>query len=95
MRFVTVRDLRSESARIWRSLSKDKELVITSNGKPIAILTATDEGSVEESLAAIRRARAEAAVAALRESSAQQGTRRLSAKAINAEIAAARRERKR
>lgn len=37
MRFITIRDLRSNSAKIQRELPKEKEMVLTSNGKPITI----------------------------------------------------------
>jgi len=38
MKFVTVRDLRLKAAKVWKQLQKEKEMVITSNGKPIALL---------------------------------------------------------
>ena len=40
MRFITVRELRSRSAEIWRRLADEPDMVITSNGKPVAILSA-------------------------------------------------------
>ena len=64
MRFVSVRELRGRSAAVWKTLADEKDLVVTSNGKPIAVLSATSEESVEESLRAVRRARAQAVVAA-------------------------------
>ena len=51
------------------------------------------EENLEESLEAIRRARAQAAATALQQASLQAGTHRLSLADINAEIDAARRER--
>ncbi len=45
MKFVTVRDLRGKTAALWKQLEQEKELVVTSNGKPIAVLSATDENS--------------------------------------------------
>jgi antitoxin (DNA-binding transcriptional repressor) of toxin-antitoxin stability system len=39
MRFVTVREFRGKSAKIWSELAQEKEMVITSRGKPIAILS--------------------------------------------------------
>ena len=63
MRFLSVRDLRGNSARVWRELPLEKEMVVTSNGRPVAVLTAVDEGTVEESLAAWRRVRATQAIA--------------------------------
>ena len=49
---------RSQSEDVWRSLAQEKDLVVTSNGKPIAILSATTEGTLEGSLSALRQARA-------------------------------------
>ena len=94
MQFVSVRELRNRSAAIWKSLSEEKELVVTSNGKPIALLSATSDETLEESLGAIRRARAQSAVAAMQQASLKAGTDRLSMKEIDAEIRAARRERR-
>ena len=49
MRFVSVRELRERSASIWKALVEEKDMVITSNGKPIALLSATSGESLEES----------------------------------------------
>lgn len=95
MRFVTIRDLRSRSAQIWRRLPKEKEMVLTSNGKPIAILSATSEDRLEESLATLRRMRAEKAVTSMQKRSLEIGNDRLSLDEINAEIAAVRKGRRR
>ena len=48
MRFVSVRELRGKSAAIWKELAEEKDLVVTSNGKPIALLSATSEELLEE-----------------------------------------------
>lgn len=87
MRFVTVRDLRGRPKHVWQQLSHERELVVTSNGKPVAILSAVAEGAVEESLSAIRRARAMAAVEALQRESVSRGTDRVTAREIESEIA--------
>ena len=50
MKFVTVRDLRNKSAQIRQYLSKEKEIVLTSNGKPFAIMTSASEENLEKSL---------------------------------------------
>jgi uncharacterized protein len=73
MRFVTVRELRSQSADIWRSLTEEPEMVITSNGRPVAILSAVSSEGLEESLAALRRARASAAVETMQSRSVAAG----------------------
>jgi antitoxin (DNA-binding transcriptional repressor) of toxin-antitoxin stability system len=95
MRFVSVRDLRGKSADIWRDLADEREMVITSNGRPVAILAAVSESNLEESLAAFRQARAVDAVASLQRRSASYRTDALSTSDINAEIAAVRQARKR
>jgi prevent-host-death family protein len=93
MRFVTVRELRSQSAGVWRRLADEPELVITSNGRPVAILSAVSSEGLEESLAALRRARATAAVETMQRRSVATGKHRLSRAAIAAEIAAVRKGR--
>jgi antitoxin (DNA-binding transcriptional repressor) of toxin-antitoxin stability system len=91
MKFIAVRDLRSRSAGVWRDLQKEGELVITSNGKPIAIVSATDEASFEQSLAELRQARALRAARQLQEQSA--AAKAMDMAAIDKEIAAVRRGR--
>lgn len=93
MRFITIRDLRSKSAKIQQELPKEKEMILTSNGKPIAILSATSAERIEESLAMLRRLRAMEAVDLMQRHSVEAGTDRMSLKEINKEIAAVRKER--
>lgn len=93
MRFLSVRDLRGKSAQIWKDLPEEREMVITSNGRPIAILATISESNLEESLTAFRQARAVEAVAALQRRSADQGTNRLTMDEIDAEIQAVRKKR--
>ena len=95
MRLISVRELRGRSAAVWRTLAVEKDLVVTSHGKPIAVLSATSEEHLEESLRAVGRARAQAAVAAIRQASRDRGTDRLSLDEINAEVDAVRRSRRR
>ena len=93
MKFVSVRDLRGKSAQIWKDLPEEREMVITSNGRPIAILATISESNLEESLTAFRQARAVEAVATLQRRSAEQGTNRITMDEINAEIQAVRKKR--
>ncbi len=95
MKFVSVRDLRSRSSEVWRELGRERELVITSNGKPIAIVSATDEESFEQSLQEIRQARALRAVKQMQERSVAEGRDKLSAGDIEQEIAVVRKGRRR
>ncbi len=90
MQFITIRDLRNKSAKIQADLPKEKEMVLTSNGKPIAIISATSPEKVEESLAMIRRMRAVEAVDSMQRRSVEAGTGHLTLNEINREIAAVR-----
>ncbi len=91
--FVSVRELRSRSAAVWRSLAQKKDLVVTSNGKPIAVLSATTASTLEASLDALRQARAQLAVAAMQQRARETGADRLTIEDVNAEIDAVRRSR--
>ncbi len=93
MKFLSVRDLRGKSAEVWKELPEEREMIITSNGRPIAILAAINETNLEESLAAFRQVRAVDAVAALQRQSAGKGTDTITMDEIDAEIRDARRKR--
>ncbi len=95
MKFVSVQDLRAKSARIWRDLPEEGEMVVTSNGRPIAILSAVTESNLEKSLTAIRQARAAEAVVAIQRHSVATEADRVTDSDIDAEIAAVRRLRTR
>lgn len=94
MKFLSVRDLRNKPAEVWKGLAAAREMVVTSNGRPIAILSAVTEDSLEETLTAIRRARAVAAVSEIQRRSVVQGMDAMTRDEIEAEIAAARRARR-
>ena len=94
MEFITVRDLRTRPSQIWDKLRQQRDLILTSSGRPIAVLSHIDEGGVEETLTALRRARAQAALSRMRADAAAQGQDRLSSDEIEDEIAAARAERR-
>ncbi len=93
MKFISVRDLRGKSAQIWKELPDEREMIITSNGRPVAILAAISEANLEESLSAFRQARSVEAVASLQKRSVAQGTDKISMTDIEAEIKAVRKKR--
>ena len=94
MKFITVRDLRGHPGKVWNELSREGDLVLTSNGKPVAILSAVSEDNLEESFAAVRRARAVAAVEKIQAKSVVKGTEALSLEEVNQEISAVRKARR-
>ena len=93
MQFMTIREFRSSTGDVRRRLSKDKELVLTANGRPFALVTAIAATSFEEELMAVRRARARAALDRLHADAVANGTDRLSQETIEAIIRKARKER--
>ncbi len=93
MRFISVRDLRSKTAQVWRQLDQERDLIVTSNGKPLAILSAVSPELLEKSLDAIRTARAMMAVDLMQQQSVERGLDRLTLDEINAEIEAVRKNR--
>ncbi len=95
MRFITVRDIRTSPAQIWKQLPEEQEMVITNNGRPIALLTPITDQSLELTLSAVRRARATAAVQNMQKTARDTGVDRMTDDEIDEEIRAARRERKR
>jgi antitoxin (DNA-binding transcriptional repressor) of toxin-antitoxin stability system len=95
MQFISVRDLRGKSAEVWKELPADREVVVTNNGRPIAILSAVSESNLEESLSAIRQARAAEAVMNLQRRSVENGTDSITMEEIEAEIKAVRNKRSR
>ncbi len=92
MRFVSVRELRSQSAKILGELDRS-EVVVTSNGTPVAVLTPVSAESVDLVLRAQRQARAALAMAELQSVAARRGLDRLSDLEIDSEIVSARAER--
>ncbi len=94
MEFVTIRDLRLKPGDVWDRLRQQREIILTSNGRPVAVIAGIGENDVEETVAALRRARAQAAVSRLRRAAAEHGADKLSGAEIEAEIARVRRERR-
>lgn len=95
MKFISVRDLRLRSAEVWRQLQQEKEMVVTSNGRPVAILAGVEGEDVVEYLVTLRRARAMLAVNKAQERARQTGKDRITAAEIDKEIRAVRRSRAR
>ncbi|MBM3189910.1 MAG: hypothetical protein FJZ90_14455, partial [Chloroflexi bacterium] len=90
MGYVTVRDLRLRPGEVWEKLRKQRQLVLTSNGRPVAIIAEVGEENVEATIAALRRARAQAAVSHMRATAQERHLDGMTAPEIDAEIAAAR-----
>jgi len=93
MRFVSVRDLNTKPKEVWDK-AKESEVIVTSNGKPIALITAVTEATVERQLQALRRSRALMALEDMQKIAAEKGLAGWSDERIDLEVKSARRGRK-
>jgi antitoxin (DNA-binding transcriptional repressor) of toxin-antitoxin stability system len=94
MDYVTVRELREKSGEVWQRIEGGEEIVVTRNGKPFALLLATQPSEVEEMLRAHRAARFGAVVKRMQAQARHSGVAQLSEEQIQAEIGAVRRARR-
>jgi len=92
MKFLSIRELRSSTAQLKEMLAGDGKIVLTTNGKPTALMIEVNENSFEDVLVDIRAAQARRAIRQLQEHSVREGLDHLTLDEINEEIAAARRE---
>ncbi len=94
MKFVTVRDFRIRPGAVWKTLEEEEEVVITSNGRPIALLTGVSDVNFDETVKMVRRTKAELAVSRMRKGALKRGLSGLAEKEIEAEITAARKSKR-
>ena len=73
MNFYSVRDLRTDSKRMWTDLTSGNEVVLTNNGKPSALVIDIPEGSFDEIVQAVRQAKAMIALNSMRRKAARTG----------------------
>ena len=93
MKFLSTRDLRNRPGYV-RDLIRKEDLVLTANGKPIAMLVGMEEDELEDAARAIRQARAQLALSRLRQQAVRRGANRMSKSEIEAEIRSVRSRRK-
>ena len=94
MNFLSLRELRTSTARINEMLTEDGKIVVTSNGKPRAIMIQVSEADFEETLKMINQIKLTRAINNIRKSAEQSGAADLTMDDIDAEISQARRERR-
>ena len=92
MKFLSVRELRNRSGRVWKALESD-DFVVTNNGKPVGLLIAVADDDLEDSLLALQRARAAVAVTRMRAAARGRRTNRLTARQVDAVVGRVRRSR--
>ena len=94
MRFISIRDLKTKLEDILMK-TKDEEIIVTSHGKPIAILSGLTEEYLGKKLQTIRRSRPLVALEEMQKKSLELGLDKFTDSQIEAEIQAVRKGRKR
>jgi PHD/YefM family antitoxin component YafN of YafNO toxin-antitoxin module len=94
MEFVSVRELCKSPKAAFDKLTADGKAVITNNGRPQAILVKVDAASFEDTLSILQKLECMQNLAEMRLASRRGGNSSLTLDEINAEIAAARADRK-
>jgi len=89
---MSIRELRSSTSRLKEILSVDGKIVLTTNGKPAALLLDLDEDTMEEVLIDFRIAQSRRAIRKMQDQSVHSGNNNMTLDEINNEIASARRE---
>jgi len=93
MRYVSVRDLNTKPKKVWEKVRED-DVVLTSNGKPIAILSGASEENLDRRVKALQRSRALLAMEDMQTKAVSQGLDRWTDEKVEAEIKAVRKARR-
>jgi antitoxin (DNA-binding transcriptional repressor) of toxin-antitoxin stability system len=86
MKFISIRELRNSSGRLKELLRENDRLLLTSNGRPLALITAVEEDDLENEIKAISRAKAALALERTRAAARERGQDGLGMEAIDATI---------
>jgi len=95
MKTLTIRDFRTRPREAQRMLKIEGEAILTSNGKPVAVMVGVDAESLDEALQTLRRARGLRALRGLRKDARLAGSGKLAVREIDSLVTKVRRERRR
>ena len=93
MKFLSTRELRNRPGYV-RKLVQKEDLVLTANGKPIAMLLGIKDEDLEETARVLRQARAQRALSRVRKEAARRGLDKVSPDFVDALIRDVRSKRK-
>lgn len=92
--FISTRELSKQPGKVMRKVVSEGPHVITQNGVPAAYLIPTSGRGIEADLETLRRLLLGRALDAAQAEAARTGASRMTPEEVEAEIAAARRQRK-
>ena len=95
MKTFSIRDFRTRPRQAQKTLAKEGEALLTSNGRPVALMIHVDGDSLDAAVESLRRARALQALREIRRDAKARGLDRLSFGQIDAIIARSRKARRR
>ncbi len=93
MKFLSTRELRNRPGYV-RKLVQKEDLILTANGKPIAMMLGIKDEDLEETARAVRQARAQRALSQIRKQAAGRGLDKASPEFIDGLIRDVRSKRK-
>ena len=91
MKFVPIRDFRIKPGEVWKQVASEENIIITSNGRPKALMFKVDEATLEETLSLTRRVKALIALEKTHRLTVSSGLSKMTNHEIEAEIKSARR----
>lgn len=91
MKFMSLREIRSETGRI-KEMPSDSKIVITNKSKPIAFIISVDETSFEATLSDLQKLQGMRAMRSLQRQAQENGLSEMTLDDINVEIVEARKE---
>ena len=94
MEFITIREFRANTAKMWRKLKRERQLILTRRGKPVAMITSTSDREVGEALREDLGRKALAAMKEMQQEAKRHGLSGMTMEEIDAVIAEARREKR-
>lgn len=93
MKFITTRELKTQASRVERDLKEEKDLVLTKNGKPFALMCTVGEKDLDAMLREVKIARGRLAMRRMQAEADEKGLDRMELDKINALIKKVRRGR--
>ena len=94
MQFLTIRELSKSPKEALTRLAEGRKAVLTNNGKPQALIVKINENSFEQTLSLFQKLEFMQNLTEMRNTSIKNGNSKMTLDEINAEIKAARKNRK-
>ena len=92
--FISFRELRTSTTKINDMLSDGGKVILTSNGKPKAIMIQVNETDFEDTLSVLNQVKLAKSINNIRAAARRSGASDMSIDEINAEITQTRKERR-